>query len=168
MAQITLLNNGKNSPFCFPWSGVLSRSAKLDSLDRLKQLSKMDRKAELERKKAKLQALREEKDRRRREKEQKDIEDAKAGITAPEKDTRKWVERAVPYWADLLIFQLLCFTYIFRDLDEMLTSLGVAPVSEVLSSLSSVNSATSDHSANQTPDASLQHVNGTWVDTSMS
>ena len=38
----------------------------------------------------------------------------------------------------------------------MLSSLGVAPVSEVLSSLSSVNSATSDHSANHTPDASLQ------------
>lgn len=38
----------------------------------------------------------------------------------------------------------------------MLSSLGVAPVSEVLSSLSSVNSATSDTSANQTPDASLQ------------
>lgn len=35
-----------------------------------------DRKAELERKKAKLQALREEKDRRRREKEQKDVEEA--------------------------------------------------------------------------------------------
>jgi hypothetical protein len=51
----------------------------------------MDRKAELERKKAKLQALREEKDRRRREKEQKDLEDAKAGIAAPEKDTRKYV-----------------------------------------------------------------------------
>lgn len=37
----------------------------------------------------------------------------------------------------------------------MLSSLGVAPVSEVLSSLSSVTSATSDHSNNQTPDASL-------------
>lgn len=35
-----------------------------------------DRKAELERKKAKLQALRDEKDRRRREKEQKDAEEA--------------------------------------------------------------------------------------------
>lgn len=44
----------------------------------------------------------------------------------------------------------------FRDLDEMLSSLGVAPVSEVLSSLSSVNSATPDQSANHTPDASLQ------------
>lgn len=65
------------------------RSAKLESLDRLKQLSKMDRKAELERKKAKLQALRDEKDRRRREKEQKDLEDAKSGAAAPEKDTRK-------------------------------------------------------------------------------
>lgn len=49
----------------------------------------MDRKAELERKKAKLQALRDEKDRRRKEKEQKDLEDAKAGLIAPEKDARK-------------------------------------------------------------------------------
>lgn len=38
--------------------------------------SMSDRKAELERKKAKLQMLREEKDRRRREKEQKDAEEA--------------------------------------------------------------------------------------------
>lgn len=52
----------------------------------------MDRKAELERKKAKLQALRDEKDRRRKEKEQKDLEDAKAGLIAPEKDARKWVD----------------------------------------------------------------------------
>lgn len=36
----------------------------------------MDRKAELERKKAKLAAIREEKERRRREKEAKDMEDA--------------------------------------------------------------------------------------------
>lgn len=49
---------------------------------------------------------------------------------------------------------------VFRDLDEMLSSLGVAPVSEVLSSLSSVNSAASDHSATHTPDASLLPVNG--------
>lgn len=49
----------------------------------------MDRKAELERKKAKLQALREEKDRRRREKEQKDLEDAKAGVVSGDKDNRK-------------------------------------------------------------------------------
>lgn len=49
---------------------------------------------------------------------------------------------------------------LFRDLDEVLSSLGVAPVSEVLSSLSSVTSAASDHSANHTPDASLQPLNG--------
>lgn len=36
-----------------------------------------DRKAELERKKAKLQAIREEKERRRREKEQKDVRNKK-------------------------------------------------------------------------------------------
>lgn len=94
----------------------------------------MDRKAELERKKAKLAALREEKDRRRREKEQKDVEEAaiKVGF-GHDKESRK-------------------------DLDEMLSSLGVAPVSEVLSSLSSVNSVTSDNSANQTPDGSLQPI----------
>jgi dynein intermediate chain len=48
----------------------------------------MDRKAELERKKAKLQALREEKEKRKREREQNDLEDARNGVTA-EKDTRK-------------------------------------------------------------------------------
>lgn len=50
-----------------------------------------------------------------------------------------------------------------RDLDEMLSSLGVAPVSEVLSSLSSVNSIASDTSVNATPDGSLQpaSLNGT-------
>lgn len=46
----------------------------------------------------------------------------------------------------------------YRDLDEMLSSLGVAPVSEVLSSLSSVNSVASDTSANATPDGSLQTI----------
>ena len=52
----------------------------------------MDRKAELERKKAKLQALRDEKDRRRREKEQKDLEEATGKAGAPaEKDNRKYV-----------------------------------------------------------------------------
>ncbi|KRG07440.1 cytoplasmic dynein 1 intermediate chain isoform X17 [Drosophila mojavensis] len=99
----------------------------------------MDRKAELERKKAKLAALREEKDRRRREKEIKDMEEAAGRIgtgTGIDKDQRK-------------------------DLDEMLSSLGVAPVSEVLSSLSSANSLTSDNSNTQTPDVSLQaNVNG--------
>ncbi|XP_063696860.1 cytoplasmic dynein 1 intermediate chain isoform X6 [Culicoides brevitarsis] len=79
-----------------------------------------DRKLELERKKAKLQAIREEKERRRKEKEKSDLEDAvgKAG-TAGEKDLRK-------------------------DLDDMLSSLGVAPVSEVLSSYSSVQSNSTD------------------------
>uniref|UniRef100_A0A182UEE0 Cytoplasmic dynein 1 intermediate chain n=1 Tax=Anopheles melas TaxID=34690 RepID=A0A182UEE0_9DIPT len=96
----------------------------------------MNRKAELERKKAKLQALREEKDRRRKEKEQKDLEEASGKLGTSETSTRK-------------------------DLDEMLSSLGVAPVSEVLSSLSSVNSATSDQSTTHTPDASLQpSING--------
>uniref|UniRef100_A0A1I8P9S0 Uncharacterized protein n=1 Tax=Stomoxys calcitrans TaxID=35570 RepID=A0A1I8P9S0_STOCA len=95
----------------------------------------MDRKAELERKKARLAALREEKDRRRREKEMKDMEEL--AVRSSEKDQRK-------------------------DLDEMLSSLGVAPVSEVLTSLSSVNSLNSDNSNTQTPDVSLQtNMNGT-------
>lgn len=89
-----------------------------------------DRRAELERKKAKLQALREEKDRRRREKELKDAEDA-TGRAIGAGDSRK-------------------------EIDEMLSSLGVAPVSDVLSSLSSMNSLTPEHSRNHTPDTSLQ------------
>lgn len=52
----------------------------------------MDRKAELEKKKAKLAALREEKERRRREKEAKDMEDASGRIgSGQEKDTRRYL-----------------------------------------------------------------------------
>ncbi|XP_022824975.1 cytoplasmic dynein 1 intermediate chain isoform X2 [Spodoptera litura] len=93
--------------------------------------SMSDRKAELERKKAKLQALREEKDRRRREKEQKDAEEALRASTTSSLDSR-------------------------RDLDEMLSSLGVAPVKDVLSSLSSMTSLTPPQTAS--PDASLPHT----------
>ncbi|XP_026738385.1 cytoplasmic dynein 1 intermediate chain isoform X5 [Trichoplusia ni] len=94
--------------------------------------SMSDRKAELERKKAKLQALREEKDRRRREKEQKDAEEAlQRASTASSLDSR-------------------------RDLDEMLSSLGVAPVKDVLSSLTSITSLTPPQTAS--PDASLPHT----------
>ncbi|RVE47417.1 hypothetical protein evm_007927 [Chilo suppressalis] len=94
--------------------------------------SMSDRKAELERKKAKLQALREEKDRRRREKEQKDAEEAlQRASAASSLDNR-------------------------RDLDEMLSSLGVAPVKDVLSSLSSMTSLTPPQTAS--PDASLPHT----------
>lgn len=94
-----------------------------------------DRRAELERKKAKLQALREEKDRRRREKEQKDVEEA----------TNRNIIGGSGGGGDR------------KDLDEILSSLGVAPVSEVLSSISSANSLTPEHSRNHTPDTSLQH-----------
>ncbi|XP_008198666.1 cytoplasmic dynein 1 intermediate chain isoform X22 [Tribolium castaneum] len=89
-----------------------------------------DRKAELERKKARLQALREEKDRRRREKELKDVEEAANRVILGTEGDRK-------------------------ELDEMLSSLGVAPVSDILSSISSANSLTPDHSHNHTPDTSL-------------
>ena len=43
-----------------------------------------------------------------------------------------------------------------KELDQMLSSLGVAPVSDVLSSLSSLSSLTPEHSANATPESSLQ------------
>lgn len=74
-----------------------------------------DRKAELEKKKAKLQAIREEKLRRQREREQRDTEEAVLRTASADHDQR-------------------------RELDEMLSSLGVAPVSDVLSSLSSIAS----------------------------
>ncbi|XP_044761816.1 cytoplasmic dynein 1 intermediate chain isoform X20 [Coccinella septempunctata] len=90
-----------------------------------------DRRAEIERKKAKLQALREEKSRIRREKELKDIEDATTRTLIGAGGDRK-------------------------ELDEMLSSLGVAPLSDVLSSISSANSLTPEQSQNHTPDASLQ------------
>lgn len=62
-------------------SSNVSLKATHDDIFQISNLldSKMmsDRKAELERKKAKLQAIREEKERRRREKEQKDVRDEK-------------------------------------------------------------------------------------------
>lgn len=125
----------------------------------------MDRKAELERKKAKLAAIREEKERRRREKEVKDMEDATTKLAiGPEKDSRRYVNAFS--WVILMYLMIDCVGMFFfsnSDLDEMLSSLGVAPVSEVLSSLSSVNSMASDNSANATPDGSLQptSLNGT-------
>nr|CAG4643850.1 EOG090X03UT [Lepidurus arcticus] len=88
-----------------------------------------DRKAELERKKAKLQAMREEKEKRRREKELKESEEAQPSPRSRDQRT---------------------------EIDEMLSSLGVAPVNEVMSSLSSVSSLPAEQSANSTPDQSLQ------------
>lgn len=92
-----------------------------------------DRKAELDRKKAKLQAIRESKERKRRELEQKNAEEvAKQHLTSPgEKDHN-------------------------RELDEMLSSLGVTPLSDVLSSLSSNASIPPEQDASQaTPPSSL-------------
>ncbi|XP_018566267.1 cytoplasmic dynein 1 intermediate chain isoform X1 [Anoplophora glabripennis] len=90
-----------------------------------------DRRAELERKKAKLQALREEKDRRRREKELKDVEEAANRTIMGGGGDRK-------------------------ELDELMREVGVTPVSDVLSSISSANSLTPEQSRNHTPDTSLQ------------
>nr|XP_022910984.1 cytoplasmic dynein 1 intermediate chain-like [Onthophagus taurus] len=92
-----------------------------------------DRKAELERKKAKLRAIRDEKERRRKEKEHKDIEGATGNILSGAAGDSS-----------------------SRELDEMLSSLGVTPVSEVLSSISSAQSLTPNDSRNHTPDTSLQ------------
>lgn len=117
--------------------------------------SSMDRKAELEKKKLKLAALREEKERRRREKEAKDVEDASGRVSiGGDKENRRFVWIEIVHW--LLVLGWPIFCSFFRDLDEMLSSLGVAPVSEVLSSLSSVNTVGSDTSTNATPDGSLQ------------
>ncbi|XP_073969727.1 cytoplasmic dynein 1 intermediate chain short wing isoform X8 [Rhodnius prolixus] len=90
-----------------------------------------DRKAELEKKKAKLQAFREEKERRRREREQRDAEEAALRKPNPDKDQRK--------------------------VDEMLSSLGIAPVSDVLSSLTLVPSLNSPDTGSMTgtPDTSI-------------
>lgn len=98
-------------------------------LDRPKP-SMSDRKQELERKKAKLQKLREEKDRRRREKELKDVEEANRTIMGGGGDR--------------------------KEIDELLREVGVTPISDVLSSISSANSLTPEQSRNHTPDTSLQ------------
>lgn len=91
-----------------------------------------DRRAELEKKKAKLQAIREEKERRRREKELKDVKESTNRIH-------------LGAGGDM------------RELDQMLSEVGVAPLSDVYSSLSStLNSLTPEPSRNHTPDASLQ------------
>lgn len=79
------------------------------------------RKAELERKKAKLLALREEKERRKREKEQKEA--AEAALRSGNNNNSNQVDQQ-------------------QDVDDMLKSLGVAPTSEVLSSMSSISSDT--------------------------
>lgn len=88
-----------------------------------------DRKAELDRKKAKLQAIRENKERKRRELELKSHEEA---TPRHERDPVKEVE-------------------------DMLSSLGITPVSDVLSSLSSSASIPPDaDQLTATPPSSLQ------------
>ncbi|XP_066262979.1 cytoplasmic dynein 1 intermediate chain-like isoform X6 [Euwallacea similis] len=99
--------------------------------DRPPKPTMADRRAELERKKAKLQAIRDEKERRRREKESKDVKET--------------LDRAhLVAGGDR------------RDIDEMLSEVGVAPLSEIYSSISNSNSLTPEQSRNHTPDASLQ------------
>ncbi|CAG9773101.1 unnamed protein product [Ceutorhynchus assimilis] len=93
-----------------------------------------DRRAELERKKLKLQALREEKERRRREKERIEVKEATDRVQLAAGGDRK-------------------------DIDEVLNEIGVASLTEVYSSISSANTANSltpEPSRNHTPDTSLQ------------
>ncbi|XP_060839173.1 cytoplasmic dynein 1 intermediate chain isoform X11 [Rhopalosiphum padi] len=91
-----------------------------------------DRKAELEKKKAKLQAIREQKERLRKEKEKKDGDEAVSRGISVEKDQGK-------------------------EIDEMLSSLGVAPVSDVLSSLTtSPNKSELLYNSMSTPDSSAK------------
>lgn len=123
--------------FCFSWWWVTqiiqSQAFKIMELltDRPKP-TMSDRRAELEKKKAKLQAIREEKERRRREKELKDVKESTNRIH-------------LGAGGDM------------RELDQMLSEVGVAPLSDVYSSLSStLNSLTPEPSRNHTPDASLQ------------
>lgn len=74
----------------------------------------MDRKAELERKKAKLAAIREEKERRRREKEAKDMEDATNKIVSgQEKDSRRYVDSSPTYKIPKKKKKLLIYLSIF-------------------------------------------------------
>lgn len=91
-----------------------------------------DRQKQLLLKKEKLKALREEKDRRRKEREQKDIDEA-TSRTILGGGTGDW-----------------------KEVDDLLREVGVAPVSDVLSSISSANSLTPEQSRNHTPDTSLQ------------
>nr|CAD7454622.1 unnamed protein product [Timema tahoe] len=88
-----------------------------------------DRKAELERKKAKLMAIREEKERRRKEKEQKDSEDSPIR-TNIDLDNQ-------------------------QELDKVLMSMGLDSVNNVVTNRSNLSSLTPDHSNSNTPDSSL-------------
>ncbi|EEB09929.1 dynein intermediate chain, cytosolic, putative [Pediculus humanus corporis] len=90
-----------------------------------------DRKAELDRKKAKLQAIRESKERKKRELEQKNADEITKTYNVIERDH-------------------------IKEVDEMLSSLGVAPVSDVLSSLSSNSSLPPEtDTSTATPPSSL-------------
>ncbi|XP_037093444.1 cytoplasmic dynein 1 intermediate chain-like [Pollicipes pollicipes] len=94
-------------------------------------MSMSDRKAELEKKKARLQLLRDEKEKRRKEKERKELAGAvKLGSASGLSGS--------------------------ADLDKMLSSVGVAPVSDVLGSLSSQASSLAPSEGGGTPDTSLQ------------
>lgn len=96
-----------------------------------------DLKLELEKKRAKLQAIKAEKERRRRERELKDAEEAALRTSHADKDQNK-------------------------EIDEMLSSLGVAPVSDVLSSLTSITSAITDNNSSlSATDNSLQSTTQT-------
>jgi len=91
-----------------------------------------DRKAELERKKAKLAQIRAEKEARRKEREVADAQSAaKAAVSGIKRDER-------------------------QEIDKNLESLGITPVAQVVDNISSLPPSLSDVSSTSTPDTSLK------------
>jgi dynein intermediate chain len=91
-----------------------------------------DRKAELERKKAKLAQIRAEKEARRKEREATEATTAaKAAVTGLKRDER-------------------------QEIDRNLEALGITPVAQVVDTISSLPPSLSDASASSTPDTSLK------------
>ena len=91
-----------------------------------------DRKAELERKKAKLAQIRAEKEARRKEREVADAQSAvKAAVTGIRRDER-------------------------QELDSQLVELGITPVAAVVDTITSLPPSLSDVSSTSTPDTSLK------------
>jgi len=106
---------------------TLSQSLVTGHLNRMS-----DRKAELERKKAKLAQIRAEKEARRKEREVADAQSAaKAAVSGIKRDER-------------------------QEIDKNLESLGITPVAQVVDNISSLPPSLSDVSSTSTPDTSLK------------
>ncbi|KAE9545236.1 hypothetical protein AGLY_000779 [Aphis glycines] len=115
-----------------------------------------DRKAELEKKKAKLQAIREQKERLRKEKEKKDSLKLPLEVMLKNSILRKKTFD-LPKGDEAVSRGISVEKDQGKEIDEMLSSLGVAPVSDVLSSLTtSPNKSESLYSSMSTPDSSAK------------